>query len=387
MNRGQTLAALGGIQLAILLGAINATSVATALPEIADDLEGFQRLAWVVTAYLIASTVSAPLYGTLSDVYGRRRLFLVAIAIVLVASVLAGLARSMPQLIACRALQGLGGGGLVPLGLAAVGDLFPPRVRGRYQGYVSATFAAAAVLGPLAGGVLTDHLSWRWVFLANVPVALVAMAAVHLTLPAPATRRERSLDVRGAVLLARGVALLQVVIVRVGRGRRPLVGSHARRSRPRRSWSSRRSSWAERRAAEPIVPFRLLRDRGIAVPVALGALSAPCSTRRSSTCRCSRRASSGPRRRGAGTLLVPLELMWSTVSVGVGYLVYRTGRYRAFPTAGMVTLAGGLGLLATMGRRTSATAASSRRCSSSGREWASACRCSTWRPRTPSRTP
>ena len=352
MTRRQVLAALAGIQLAILLGAINATSVATALPEIADDLEGFQSLSWVVTAYLVSSTVSVPLYGKLSDLYGRRRLFLVAISIVLVGSILCGLARSMPELIAYRALQGLGGGGLVPLGLAAVGDLFPPRVRGRYQGYISVTFAAAAVLGPLAGGVLTDHLSWRWVFFMNIPLALVAFVAVVVTMKVQVGRREHALDLAGAALLSGGVTCLLLVLVWGGQtypwGSAQIVGLLA-------AGLSMMAALVvvERRAPEPMVSFELLRSRALAVPVALGGLVGAVLFAALIYVPVFGQGALGTSATGAGGLLVPLELIWSATSVTTGFLVYRTGRYRIFPTLGMVFLSLGFLLLTMVDDQTS----------------------------------
>src|SRR6186997_382708 len=176
--------------LATLLSALDQTIVATALPEIADDLEGFNNLSWVVTAYLLATTVTVPLYGKLSDLYGRRRLFVVAISIFLTGSALCGAAQSMGELIAFRALQGLGAGGLIPLSQAAVADLFPPRERARYQGFIGAMWATAAVAGPLLGGTLTDAASWRWIFFINLPLGALALVVVMRTMRMPFEVRE-----------------------------------------------------------------------------------------------------------------------------------------------------------------------------------------------------
>src|SRR3954454_24799835 len=184
------MAAFLGALLALLLAALDQTVVSTALPRIAADLHGFSHLSWIVTAYLLTSTATVPLYGKLSDVYGRRRLFVVAILVFLAGSALCGAAQSMGQLIAFRALQGIGAGGLIPLSQAAIADLFPPRERGRYQGYVSGMWAIAAVAGPLLGGTLSDHASWRWIFYINLPLGLLALVVVMRTMPTQTQIRE-----------------------------------------------------------------------------------------------------------------------------------------------------------------------------------------------------
>src|SRR3954447_15835748 len=212
-SQRQILVAFGAIMLATLLSALDQTIVATALPEIADDLNGFGDLSWVVTAYLLSTTVTVPLYGKLSDLYGRRRLFVVSISIFLAGSALCGLAQSMGQLIAFRALQGIGAGGLIPLSQAAIADLFSPRERGRYQGYIGAMWATAAVAGPLLGGTLTDAASWRWIFLINLPLGALALLVVVRTLPGGQPRREHVIDWTGAALLSVSVTGLLLASV------------------------------------------------------------------------------------------------------------------------------------------------------------------------------
>src|SRR5579885_150466 len=188
--------------LVLLLAALDQTIVSTALPTIVGDLGGISHLSWVVTAYLLASTVTGPLYGKLGDLYGRKKVLQAAIVIFLVGSVLCGLAQSMAQLIAFRALQGLGAGGIMVVTLAVVGDIIPPRERGRYQGYFGAVFGVSTVVGPLLGGFFVDNLSWRWIFYVNLPVGAVALTVIAAAFHAHPQRRRHEMDYLGAALLA-----------------------------------------------------------------------------------------------------------------------------------------------------------------------------------------
>jgi EmrB/QacA subfamily drug resistance transporter len=207
-SQRQVLVAFAAVMLATLLAALDQTIVATALPQIAADLQGFEHLSWVVTAYLLASTVTVPLYGKLSDLYGRRRLFVVSISVFLAGSALCGLAQNMEQLVACRALQGLGAGGLLPLSQAAIADLFSPRERGRYQGYIGSVWATAAIAGPLLGGTLTDTVSWRWIFWINLPLAAFALVVVLRTMRPGGRTRDHRIDWLGAAVLTVGVSAI-----------------------------------------------------------------------------------------------------------------------------------------------------------------------------------
>src|SRR5438270_4285758 len=201
-NQTSIRTVFGALFLALWLAALDQTVVSTALPTMVGDLGGLSYLSWVVTAYLLTSTVAGPLYGKFGDLYGRKIVLQVAIAIFLVGSALCGLAQNMVQLIAFRGLQGIGGGGLIVITIAVIGDLVAPRERGRYQGLFGAAFGFATIIGPLLGGFFVDNLSWRWIFYINLPLGAVALAVIAAALPAPTIRRAHEIDYPGAVLLS-----------------------------------------------------------------------------------------------------------------------------------------------------------------------------------------
>src|SRR5438046_2348368 len=244
----------------LMLAALDQTIVATALPRIVGELGGITQYSWVFTAYMLATTVTVPLYGKLGDIYGRRPLFLAAISIFLIGSALCGAAHGMTQLVVFRAVQGLGAGGLFPLALATIGNIVPPRDRGRYQGLIGATFAGASIAGPALGGFIVDNMSWRWVFYVNLPVGGLALLVIYRTFPRRSPHDGHSIDWSGAALLALATTALLLGLVWGGR---------------QYAWSSAHVVGSllasvvlfagfgvvERRAREPVLPFQVLPNR------------------------------------------------------------------------------------------------------------------------------
>jgi EmrB/QacA subfamily drug resistance transporter len=356
-SQRQVLVAFSAIMLATLLAAMDQTIVATALPRIAADLHGFDSLSWVVTAYLLTTTVTVPLYGKLSDLYGRRRLFVISISIFLLGSALCGTAQTMGELIAFRALQGVGAGGLIPLAQASIADLFSPRERGRYQGYVGSMWATAAVAGPLLGGTLTDTVSWRWIFFINLPLGALALVVVVKTMKLPYTKREHTIDYAGAVALTLGVTGILLACAWGG---------------TTYGWGSAEVLLAavagvagivafgliERRAPEPLLPLGLFRIRtfavsslaGLGVGAVLFGITIYVPVYMQGVLQVSATSS--------GVVLIPLTLGWVFASFISGQLITKTGRYRIYPLLGSTLVLIGCLLLTQLGARSSSAVAS-----------------------------
>jgi EmrB/QacA subfamily drug resistance transporter len=357
LDRRRVVATFAGLLLAMLLASLDQTIVATALPTIVGDLGGLDQLSWVVTAYLLAATVSMPLWGRISDLHGRKTLFQAAIVVFLAGSALSGAAQTLGELIGFRALQGLGAGGLMTLAMAIVADIISPRERGRYQGYIQMVFVLASVAGPLLGGLLVDHLSWRWVFYVNLPIGAVALAVISSALHLPVQRAQARIDYLGAALL--GGAITCVLLATTWGGQQyawnsaEIVGLAA---------AAVVLLWAfvaqERRAPEPILPLRLFRDPVFEV-VALVLFLTTCAFFAAIVFMpLFLQIVTGASATSSGLLLLPLLLAAAASTAVSGRLISRTGRYKVFPVAGLALMAVGLLLLSRMDAATSQTTAS-----------------------------
>ncbi|HAX81041.1 MAG TPA: MFS transporter [Actinobacteria bacterium] len=333
--------------LGMFLAALDQTIVSTALPTIVGELGGLDHLSWVVTAYLLTSTASAPLYGKVSDLYGRKIVFQFAIVVFLIGSVLSGIAQSMEQLIVFRAIQGLGAGGLMVMALTIIGDILSPRERGRYQGYVGAVFALSSVAGPFIGGFFTDHLTWRWVFYINVPIGIVALIVTTTALNLPFLRQPHKVDYAGAGLLVSAVTALLLVTV-LGGSEYPWGSAQIVGLALAGALLSGLFLFRERRAAEPILPLRLFRNRtytltglgGFVLGLSMfgGIVFLPLFLQ----------VVTGATATNSGLLILPLMVGIIGSSITTGRLITRSGRYRRYPITGMALTSVALLLLSTM---------------------------------------
>ncbi len=346
----------GGLMLVMLLAALDQTIVATALPTIVGDLGGLNHLSWVVTAYLLAQTIVTPLYGKLGDLYGRKIVLQVALVIFLIGSALCGLSQSLPELIAFRALQGLGGGGLMVTAQASIGDVVSARERGRYQGLFGAVFGVASVIGPLLGGFLTTHASWRWIFYINLPLGIAAFVVLAITLPSRTTRSKPTIDYLGVFLLGAGLSAI-VLLTTLGQshgwGSPLIVGLGIAGVALLAAFV-----WAERRAPEPVLPMRLFSDRVFSVTSIVGLIIGFALFGSITYLPLFLQIVNGASPTESGLQLLPLMGGLLITSVGSGQIVSRTGRYRIFPILGTAGMVVGLYLLSLMDAGTTSLQAS-----------------------------
>jgi EmrB/QacA subfamily drug resistance transporter len=332
-SHSEIMFVISALMLTLLLAALDQTIVSTALPKIASDLHGLSKYSWVATAYLLTSAVSTPLYGKISDMFGRKKIFQIAIGIFLVGSILCGISQNMNELIIARGIQGLGAGGLMTLVLTIIGDVVPPRQRGRYQGYFGAVFAVSSVIGPLLGGLFTDSLSWRWVFFINLPIGALALSAIATRLHLPVMRTEHKVDYAGASLLAVSVVSLLLATVWGGVdfpwGSAQIIGLFATSL-----IGALLFIWRENRAKEPIIPMRLFSNAIFRTSTLLSLLVGIVMFGALIFLPEYQQIVRGDSATKSGLMLLPLVVGLMTASITSGRIISKTGRYRIFPIVG-----------------------------------------------------
>lgn len=347
LSHRQILVVLVGLMAGMFLAALDMSIVGTALPRIVSDLGGLNHLSWVVTAYLLTSTASTPLWGKISDLYGRRPTFQAAIVVFVAGSLVSALAGDMAVLIGGRAVQGLGAGGLIALALSIIGDVIPPRERGRYQGYFGAVFGLSTVGGPLLGGWLTDGPGWQWIFWINVPIGLAALVVTSLALKMPRVRREHSIDYLGAAVIVASVTSILLYTSWAG-------GEYG--------WADPYSlslllggillvgvfGWVESRAEEPIIPLRLFRNPVFTPTVTFTAIMGLAMFGGIIFLPVYFQVVQGMSPTESGLALLPMMVGVFATSIGSGHLMTRTGRYKRYPILGAAVTTAGFLLLSML---------------------------------------
>ncbi|MEU8303560.1 MDR family MFS transporter [Actinomadura sp. NPDC048955] len=347
-SKRQVYIVMSGLMIGMLLAMLDNMVVGTAMPTIVGELGGVAHLSWVVTAYTLATAAATPIWGKLGDMYGRKGMFMAAVVVFLAGSALAGMAHSMTQLIAFRGVQGLGAGGLMVGAMAIIGDLVPPRERGRYQGLMAAVMPLAFIGGPLLGGLVTDHLSWRWAFYVNLPLGALALVVTALTMHLPKRPRSTArIDYVGAALLTAGIVCLSLMT----------------------SWGGTEYAWAsatiiglgagsavllvlfvlwEMRAESPILPMSLFRSRNFTLASVLGFLVGFAMFGAVTFLPQFQQLVQGASATNSGLLLLPMMMGMLFTTMTVGQLVTRTGRYRVYPIVGGVVMTAGMLLLSRL---------------------------------------
>nr|ART40110.1 K429 [uncultured bacterium] len=342
----------GSLMLGILLAALDQTVLATALPTIVGEFSGIDHLSWVITSYLLTSTATVPLYGKLSDLYGRKRLFQISIITFVVGSMLSGASQSLNQLIIFRGLQGIGAGGIMTLAMAIVGDILPPRERGRYMGYFGIVFASSSIMGPLLGGVFVDQLSWRWVFYINVPLGALSVFVASKVLQMKTEKRKVQIDFLGAGLIAAAVSSVLLAT----------------------TWGGNEHAWdsptiiglfggglllmvlfviQESRAPEPILPLRLFVNKVFAIGDSLTVIIGLTMFGATAFMPVYMQVVKGVSATDSGLHMLPMSMGAVTMSWFSGRMITQTGRYRIYPIVGTALLAAGIFLMSGIDQHTS----------------------------------
>ncbi len=351
LSHSQILVVMGGLMVGMFLAALDQSIVSTALPRITSELGGLDKLSWVVTAYMLTATASTPLWGKISDLYGRRLLFQIAIGTFVLGSLLSGLSQNIDQLIAFRAVQGLGGGGLMSLALATIGDVVPPRERGRYQGYFAAVFGTSSVLGPVLGGFFADGPGWEWIFFINVPLGAIAFGITTAALRIPHVRRDHTIDYLGAAVVVASVTCFLLYTAWAG---------------PDLGWASSTGLAllvagfllavlfvaVELRAKEPIIPMRLFRNSIFSISNLFGFLVGIAMFGSMIFMPVYLQVVDGMSPTKSGLAMLPMVAGIFTTSIGSGQIMTRTGRYKPFPIAGALVVAVALVMMSRLGTDT-----------------------------------
>lgn len=351
MSARRRWAVTAGVMTGMFIAALEATVVGTAMPTVIASLGGLNYYSWVFSAYLVTSTVTVPVWGKLSDLYGRRLLYQIGIGIFLLGTLLSGFSGSMWQLIVFRAIQGLGAGALVPLGMTIIGDIFTLEERAKMQAYFSGVWGFSSVVGPIVGGFITDQISWRWVFFINLPIGVIAALIIGLALKEPKQHEKPTIDYAGAALLMCAISLLMLALVEGG-------ASFVTMFSPENCLILAAAvillilfGWVEKRAADPIIPFELFRNRTISVSIAAGFLAGVAMFGAISFIPLFAQGALGATATEAGSLLTPLMLSWVAMSVVGGRILLKVG-YRNISIVGFIILTVGFVFLALFERET-----------------------------------
>lgn len=340
-----------GVMTGMFIAALEATVVGTAMPTVIASLGGLNRYSWVFSAYLVTSTVTVPVWGKLSDLYGRRLLYQIGIAVFLLGTLLSGLSGTMEQLIIFRAIQGLGAGALVPLGMTIIGDIFTVEERAKMQAYFSGVWGLSSVVGPVVGGFITDQISWRWVFFINLPIGILAAAIIGFALKEPKHDAKPKIDYAGAALLMLAISLLMLALIEGGASLATLFSPMNLLLLGGGAVLLLIFFMVEKRASDPIIPFDLFRNRTVTVAVAAGFLAGVAMFGAISFVPLLAQGALNMTATEAGSLLTPLMLSWVTMSVVVGRLMLKVG-YRIIALVGFAVLTIGFVAIALFERTT-----------------------------------